>query len=449
MLDTSQAVHQTILWPIVAGLLVVLANAFFVTVEFAVVTVRRAQLQRLEEEGNAGARLVLRLLRDPDWAIAASQVGITSTSILLGIVAEEPLQELLSPILDRTVAHIPVLAGFSAVIGALVSLLLLSFVHMVLGEQTPKTIALRFPLQCALFVARPMSVFARLATPLIWLVDKSTSLVLRLLGIGGQTGGHGIHTVEELKEVVRDAARQEGGVIPYGDEKMLFRAMEFGGRYVREAMIPRTEMVAVESTATLGELLRTFKDLRHSRFPVYEDDLDHICGVVTMKEVLSLLVDDPTAVDRPLADLGVIHPALGVPESRRIGDLFNQMRRSRTHMAIVIDEFGGTAGMVTSEELAEEVVGRLTDEWVTERPPVSPVDGGAFEIDAQSRVDEVNDALKLNLPTSSDYETVAGFLLYLIQRIPRAGEVIPYENLRFTILRMIGRKIERVRVERL
>ena len=443
---SGQVVNQPILWPILAGLLVVLANAFFVTVEFAVVTVRRSQLGRLEEEGNANAKLVLRLLRDPDWAIAASQVGITSTSILLGIVAEEPLQELLAPLLERTMARAPVLAGISGIVGTLLVLLLLSFVHMVLGEQTPKTIALRFPVQSALFVARPMSVFARLATPLVWLVDQSTSLVLRLLGIGGQTGGHGIHTVEELKDVVRES--QQGGVIPYGDEKMLFRAMEFGGRFVREAMIPRTEMVAAENTATLGELLHIFKTFRHARFPVYEEDLDHICGVVSMKEVLSLLVDDPAAVDRPLAELGVIHPALGVPESQRIGDLFNQMRRSRTHIAIVIDEFGGTAGMVTSEELAEEVVGRLTDEWVTEPPQVSRLDSGAFEIDAQTRVDEVNDALKLNLPTSPDYETVAGFLLYLIQRIPRAGEVIPYENLRFTITTMSGRKIERVRVER-
>jgi len=444
----SQVAQQTILWPILAGLLVILANAFFVTVEFAVVTVRRTQLGRLEEEGNASARLVLRLLRDPDWAIAASQVGITSASILLGIVAEAPLHALLAPALDRIVARIPALAGLSAILGTLLVLLLLSFVHMVLGEQTPKTIALRFPLQSALFVARPMSLFVRLARPLIWLVDQSTSLVLRLLGIGGETGGHGIRTVEELKDVVRDAARKEGGVIPYGDEKMLFRAMEFGARFVREAMIPRTDIVAVENTATLGELLHTFKAFQHSRFPVYEEDLDHICGVVTMKEVIPLLVDDPAVVDRPLTELGVIRPALGVPESRRIGDLFNQMRRSRTHMAIVIDEFGGTAGMVTSEELAEEVVGRLTDEWVTEQPQVSRVDGGAFEIDAQGRVDEVNDALKLNLPTSPDYETVAGFLLYLIQRIPRAGEVIPYENLRFTILQMTGRKIERVRVER-
>jgi CBS domain containing-hemolysin-like protein len=146
--------------------------------------------------------------------------------------------------------------------------------------------------------------------------------------------------------------------------------------------------------------------------------------------------------------MGVIQPALVVPESRRIGDLFNQMRRERRHMAVVIDEYGGTAGLVTTEELAEEVVGRLTDEWVSEPPPVSSLAGGAYEIDAQTRVDEVNEALKLDLPASPDYETLAGFLLFQLRRIPKQGEVIAYGDLRFAVVKMVGRKIERVRVER-
>jgi CBS domain containing-hemolysin-like protein len=318
---------------------------------------------------------------------------------------------------------------------------------MVLGEQTPKTIALRYPLRSALVVGRPMTIFAQVARPLIWIVDQSTALVLKALRVGGQTGGHGIHTAEELKDVVRES--QQEGVIPYGDQRMLLRAMEFGGRFVREAMIPRTDIVAIEKTATLGELLNTFKTYRHSRFPVYEEDLDHICGIVTMKDVLPLLADDPGAVDRLLSELGVIKPALVAPDSRHIGDLFSEMRRDRNHLAIVLDEFGGTAGMVTAEKLAQEVVGRLTDEWVTEQPAVHPIGSGAFEIDAQGRVDEVNEALGLDLPTSPDYETVAGFLLFLIRRIPRQGEQINYRDLRFTVLRMVGPKIDRLRVEKL
>jgi CBS domain containing-hemolysin-like protein len=441
-----------LLWPILGGVLIILTNAFFVTVEFAIVTVRRGQIERLAEEGNTAARQVSGLLRDTDWAIAGSQLGITVASILLGVVAEEPLNELLAPVLGRAfaAAHIP--AGVAGGLATVLVLLLLSFLHMVIGEQTPKTIALRYPRQAALFIAGPMSIFARLATPLVWLVDKSTAAVLKLLGIGGETGGHGVHNVEELKDVVIES-RQEGVIEP-GEQQMLVRALEFSGRFVREAMIPRTDMVALEKDSTLGQLLLTFRDSRHSRFPVYDDDLDHIVGVLTMKDVLPVLLDDPAAVQRTLADLGVIRPALVVPESRRIGDLFTEMRRTSQHMAIVIDEYGGTAGLVTTEELAEEVVGRVTDEWVTEQPTVQTVREDLYEIDAQTRVDELNEALNVELPTSPDYETVAGFLLFQWRHIPRPGESLTYETsgphatLKFTVTKMNGPKIERVRVEK-
>lgn len=441
-----ETASSTILWPILAGLLIILANAFFVTVEFAIVTVRRGQVERLADEGDADARRVARLLQDPDWAIAGSQLGITVASILLGIVAEEPLKHLLEPGLIRAFARVPWLGGLATGLATVIVLLLLSFFHMVLGEQTPKTIALRYPTRAALIIARPMLFFARLAAPLVWLVDHSTALVLKLLGVGGQTGGHGVYTVEELKEVVRES--QAEGMISGGDEKMVLRAMDFSSRFVRETMIPRPDIVALEKDAPLAELLQTFKTSRHSRFPVYDDDLDNIVGTVTMKEVVARLVDDPSAAQRSLAELGVIRPALVVPESRRIGDLFNEMRRTRQHMAVVIDEFGGTAGLVTTEELAEEVVGRLTDEWVTEEPAVAPLASGAYEIDAQTQINEVNEALGLDLPTSPDYETLAGFLLFQIRRIPKTGETFTCEGLRFTVTQMQGPKIERVRVER-
>ena len=436
----------SLLWPIVAGVIIILVNAFFVLFEFAIVTVRRGQIERLASTGNGRAKLVATMLRDPDWAIAGSQVGITMASVLLGVVAEEPLRHVLTPFLMPVFDAIPFLRPLASVLATTLVFILLSFILMVIGEQTPKTIALRYPVNSALAVAGPMTIFGKIARPLVWLVDQSTGLVLRLLGVGGQTSSHGIHTREELKDVVRES--EDVGVISSGDEKLVLRAMEFGGRFVREAMIPRPDIVALEKDAPLSELLHIFKTSRHSRFPVYDDHLDNIVGTVTMKEVLARLVDDPTVAERSLADLGVIRPALVVPESRRIGDLFNQMRRSRQHMAIVLDEFGGTAGLVTSEELAEEVVGRLTDEWVTEPPSVSKLDGGAYEIDAQTQVSEVNEALGLALPTSPDYETLAGFLLFQIRRIPKAGETLTHDDLRITITQMAGPKIERVRVER-
>jgi CBS domain containing-hemolysin-like protein len=442
----SEAQPTSVSWPIVAGFVIVLVNAFFVVFEFALVTVRRGQIERMADEGNGRARVVARMLQDPDLAIAGSQVGITMASILLGVVAEEPLRNLLAPVLAKALGAVPLLSPLASVVATIMVFVLLSFVLMVIGEQVPKTVALRYPAQAILTVAGVMAVFSRIAKPLVWLVDQSTSVILRVLGVGGQTGGHGIHNVEELKEIVRES--EDEGVISAGDEKLVLRAMEFGSRFVREAMIPRTDIVAIERRATLRELLQLFTTSRHSRFPVYEDSLDHICGVVSMKEALARAVEDPSLLERPLVDADLIQPAFVVPESRRIGPLFNEMRRDRVHMAIVLDEFGGTAGLVTAEELAEEVVGRLTDEWVDEPPAVNAVSGGAFEIDAQSRVDEVNEALRLALPTSADYETVAGFLLFLIRRIPRQGDQIAYEDLRFTVTQMTGRKIARVKVER-
>jgi CBS domain containing-hemolysin-like protein len=444
--------QANLLWPILGGVLIILTNAFFVTVEFAIVTVRRGQMERMAEAGNGAARQVTRLLADTDWAIAGSQLGITVASILLGVVAEEPLNALLSPVLTRIFATVNIPPGVSAGLATVLVLLLLSFFHMVIGEQTPKTIALRYPTRAALFIAAPMSIFARLATPLVWLVDRSTAGVLRLLGIRGETGGHGIHNVQELKDVVNES--RQGGVIEKGEQQMLVRALEFSDRFVREAMIPRTDMVAVEKESTLGDLLRVFSHERHSRFPVYDGDLDHIVGILTMKEVLPAVIEDPTAVGRTLAELDVIRLALVVPESRRIGTLFSQMRRDRQHMAIVIDEYGGTAGLVTSEELAEEVVGRLTDEWVDEQPLVETLREDVYEIDAQTRVDEVNELLAVDLPTSPEYETIAGFLLFQWRQIPKVGDSLLYEMhgpeqaFRFTVTRMVGPKIERVRVER-
>ena len=193
----------SMLWPLIAGAVIILTNAFFVLFEFAIVTVRRGQIERLAEAGNRNAGLVSHMLHDPDLAIAGSQVGITMASVLLGVVAEEPLRLLLSPLLARLFGQVPFLAPLSTVLATMLVFLLLSLILMVIGEQTPKTIALRYPVRSLLTVARPMTIFARIAKPLVWLVDQSTALVLKLLGVGGQTGGHGIHSLEELKQVVR------------------------------------------------------------------------------------------------------------------------------------------------------------------------------------------------------------------------------------------------------
>jgi CBS domain containing-hemolysin-like protein len=238
-------------------------------------------------------------------------------------------------------------------------------------------------------------------------------------------------------------------VLEKEEMEMLVGVFEFGERYVREVMIPRTEIVALARTATLQEFLTTFARSQHSRFPIYEEDPDHIIGMVAIKDVLTLLSDQEVDRSQPLAEMSLIRPVLLVPESRQVDELFQEMRQARTQMAIVIDEYGGTAGLVTLEELAEEIIGRMSDEWVEEGTEVKTIGEDTFDVDAMLHIDEINAELELELPESPDYETLAGFLLHLLRRIPKVGDEARWRDLRFTIREMKGPKIEQVRITRM
>jgi len=422
----------------------VLTNGFFVSVEFALVAARRPRLERLAREGNSVARLVLQMMDQVDLYIAASQLGITIASLALGWVGDITIAALIEPTLQTLVG--PLMGTVAAhVMGTAISFSFITFLHIVLGEQVPKVFTIRNPENVALLTARPMRVFTILFHPFIWVLDRSTAGVLRLLGVQDMPGHRHAYSLEELKLLVQQSEAE--GLIPERDKEVLSRALEFGQRLVREVMIPRTEIVGIEENATVQDLLEIFKEHRHARFPVYAGDLDHIVGIVAIKDILALLADNPDIrkkTMRELRDLGVIKPVFAVPETRRLGDLFQEMRDKHIQMAVVIDEYGGTAGLVTLEELSEEILGRVTDEWVREEPDIQPVTSDTFEVNAQLRVDEVNEELGISIPEDDLYETVAGFILYLLGRIPKEGEEIPWDGLKFRIKKMKGPKIERV-----
>ncbi|MFZ2517367.1 MAG: hemolysin family protein, partial [Anaerolineae bacterium] len=423
----------------------VAANGFFVAVEFALVTARRGRLEAQAGANNEAVRTVLKMQNDTDLYIAAAQLGITIASLALGWIGDVTIAQMVEPGISRLVGA-RWGEGVAIGIGTVVSFSLVTFIHIVLGEQAPKTFAIRNPERAALMSARIMDAFTRIFRPVIWLLDGATTLVLRLFGVAGASGHHSVYSADELKMLVRES--QAEGVLEQTQEEMLVRVFEFGERDVSEAMIQRTDIVGIERAATLDDLLHVFSVARHSRFPVYGGDLDNIVGVVAMKDVLMALAAGPQARTRTLAELGIIHPAHFVPDSRKVGDLFNEMRKQKIGMAIVIDEYGGTAGIVTVEELVEEVVGRVTDEWVTDESTVVTVAAGVFEVSAQARVDDINAQLGLDLPELDDYETLAGFILYQLHHIPHAGEEISYDNVHFTVLQMRGPKIEKVRVAR-
>ncbi len=428
---------------LLAVALLVATNGFFVSLEFALVASRRTRLEPLAQRGNRIARLVLHMMARTDLYIAAAQLGNTLVSLALGWVGEATVAAVVYPLLDGVLSP---WAGrvASHAIGTVVSFSMLTFTHVVLGEQVPKIIAIRNPERVALVTAQPMAVFARIFRPFIWLLDRATALALAVLRVK-EVPEHGrAYSLEELKLLVEQS--EQHGLIADPESEILSRVFEFGQRQVHEAMIPRPQIVGIPEDATVEELLQVFKEHRHARFPVYEDDLDHIVGIVSIKDVLALLAEDPSVRDKPLKALNIIQPAFAVPETLPIGDLFQEMRNRHIQMAIVIDEYGGTAGLVTLEELAEEILGRVTDEWVREEPDIRRISPAVYEVNAQLRVDEVNEELGLNLPENDLYETVAGFLLYEMGRVPQEGEEYEWNGLRFHIVSMKGPKIERVRI---
>lgn len=442
-MSETESLSSPLVWPLVAGVIIVLANGFFVAVEFALVASRRAQLEEAAATGSRAAAIVLRLLQDPDRAIAAVQVGITASSLLLGIVAEEPLSRILAPRLTPVLGKL-VGEQTAFLVSAFLVLVLLSFILMVLGEQTPKLVALRFPERTAQWLALPMQIFARITMPFVWLVDGATSLVLRLLGIKGTIPVHGtVASLEELKALVRQSGRQ--GLLEAETQAILARVFELGETVVREIMQPRTHIIGIERGETVEALLSLFREHRHSRFPVYDDDLDHIIGVVVMKDVLALLIDRADVrtwrVDTP----DLLQPALIVPESLTVSDLLEQMRSRHTPLAIVIDEFGGTAGLITMDEVVEAIIGRMRAEW-GEGPQARAVAEHVFEVDGQMRLDELNEKLGLHLPEADDYETIAGLILYRLRRIPAVGEEVLLPDYRVRVLEMDGPRISKVQI---
>ena len=430
--------------PLFLGILIIAANGFFVAVEYALLASNRLRLQQAAANGSHSARRVLAMLEDPDKAIAAVQLGITVAGILLGVVAEEPLLNLLEPFFE------PILGAFfapvvAAAFAGLLALLLLSYFLMVFGELTPKMLVLRAPERTARLFVYPMWLFSRVTAPFVWVVDASTGLVLRLLGVKDARIDHGVAgSVDELKLMLEESSK---GVIEDDAREMLGRVFDFGERVVREVMTPRTRIIAVERNQSVEELMRLFQQRQHSRFPVYENDLDHIVGVVIIKKVMALLMNDPSLTSRRIADLPVVHAPLMTPESRHIDDLFREMREEGIGMAIVLDEYGGTAGLVTRGDLVEEIMGVMFDEW-ERHPQIRRVGPGAVEADAMLRVDEVNELLDIDLPEDDAYDTLAGLILYRLHRIPEPGESVTVGAYQLQVVRVDGPRITRVRIIR-
>ncbi len=423
----------------------ILANAFFVAAEFALVSVRRTRVEELIAKGNLAARTVKRVIHDPDRFIAATQLGITIASLGLGWIGEPAFAHLIEPLFGF-LPNAWVAPAAHAVTASAIAFTLITFLHVVVGELAPKSVALAYPEQTALLVAQPTMVFENIFRPVIWALNGTGNGLLKLIGLQRPIGHQLVHSIEELKMLV--SASTASGELEPREKEMLHNVFEFADRQAREVMTPRPDIVAVSEHTTIAEFLQMFCASSHTRFPIYAGTIDNITGFLAIKDVLAAIAEEgAAALDRPVHARA--RQAIFVPESKHVGALFAEMQAQKTHLAIVIDEFGGTAGIITLEDLIEEIVGRFGDELAPAPPPIQTVDERTTRVDAQLRVEEVNGQLGIRLPESADYETLAGLILSVLRHIPKEGESVQVNKVKLAVTRMAGPKIEEVLITRL
>jgi putative hemolysin len=413
---------------VVVVLVLILGNAVFVLAEYALVASRRTRLTRPAEAGNRRARLALRLMDQPVRFISTTQLGITIFSILLGAVAEPFVASLFHPPLAR---------GLSFVF----ALVIVTFLTVVLSELVPKAVALQKAESSALLVAGPLDGLAKLASPIIWLLDVSARGVLRLFGLKPVPAGAAGHTEEEIRQIV--AYAEDTGVIEQAEEEMLYKVFDFAEKEAHEVMVPRPEVTALSIDLPIEECLEAVIDSPFTRYPVYKGSLDEIIGILHVRDLFSAMYEDGSAnvvLDR------LVRPAHVVPETKDLGALLGEFRRTNQHMAIVLDEYGSFEGIVTLEDLLEEIVGEIEDEYDLPDESVERVDETTIRIGGTFPIDDFNEQFGQQLP-QEDYHTVAGFVFGALGRVAQRGDEVLSNGLRFEVVDVDGPRIERLQIE--
>lgn len=405
---------SSILLKFLAVLVLVGINAYFVAAEFAFVAVRRARIDQRARGGDRRARYVADALERPDDFISAAQLGITIASISIGYVAEDTIHAALLPYLQNI--DYPVFTVH--IIATIITLFLLTLLHVILGEQVPKMIAIQRAEKIALMTTRPTMIFAKIFGPLIRVISKVSNGLIRLFGME-PTGVHGLtHSPEEIRTMVEQSGQE--GEIEADQEQMIHGVFEFPEILAREVMTPRPDIVALDVNATLEQVVQLMIDEGHSRIPVYEDDLDNVAGILLVKDLLPYLVG---TAGEAFVLRDVLREAYFVPDTKRISELLAELRTRNVHLAIILDEFGGTEGLVTLEDLLEQIVGDIYDEYDKPEPDFTVTPEGDVIIDGGASIDEVNERFGMDL-SSENFDTIGGFIFGELGRVPQPGDAI-------------------------
>jgi CBS domain containing-hemolysin-like protein len=401
----------------------------------------------MAEDGVAGANAALSLLSNPERLLSVVQVGVTLASLGLGWAGEETVHGMLIHVFHP--AMTPATEKLWHGVSFAVSFLLISYFHVVVGEVVPKNLAIAKADRLAILVAPALLVFYRLSLPFVVTIERSSALVTRLLGL--KLGAHGGgHSAEELKLIV--SSSRGYGYLPEAQEDMIHRVLDLGSILVREIMVPRRDIVSVPSNATLDQVLRSMIDSQHSRIPVYDGATERVIGFVHYKDLLPLWEERRRSIQagRPARSFQLsrlLRRHLVVPETKHVSQMMEEFRRGHSHLAMVVDEYGTIIGMLTVEDVLEQIVGRIEDEHDEKSTPRSETD--EIELDGATRLRDLEGEFGIELPTDGSFETLAGFLLFRLGEIPRTGRSLDYEGRRFTVLEMDRNRVAKVRIEKL
>jgi CBS domain containing-hemolysin-like protein len=420
---------------LIGVVVLVLANGFFVAAEFALVSIRRTRVEELIQQRRAGALAVKKALGNPDRFIAATQLGITLASLGLGWLGEPAVAHFIEPVL----ALVPKawVGTVSQSVSAVLAFALITFLHVVVGELAPKSIALQKTEATALFVVGPTLLAEALFKPAIWVLNGTGNALLRLIGMRAASGHELDHSVEELKLLV--AASEAQGVIEDSEREMLHAVFDFGEVTAHEVMIPRTEMIAIEAEAPVEALMQLATQHWLSQFPVYEGDLDHIIGLAHVKD----LVRAQRSPRRVASVRGLMREALFVPATIRLDALLQEFRAKRQHFAIALDEYGGTAGLVTLADVAAQIVGDVRDPFDKSAPEIQRLPDGSALVDGLMQIEEINEHFDLHLH-DDHYDTIAGFVLGRLGRMAQVGDTVEAEGVRLRVEALDGKRIARL-----
>lgn len=424
-----------------AVFLLVLANGFFVGSEFALVSVRRPKIEARAATGSRGAQAALRLLNEPTIFISATQLGITLASLALGWIGEPTVAALLLPVAARIAS-----AGWAGYIahGLAIGIAFgtITYLHIVIGELMPKMIALEKAEKLAVIAARPLELFARIFRAPIWIFNKTGTTLSGLIGLKSTLEHAAVYTETELRQLV-DVA-QKSGHVRKSEQRLIHRVFEFTDTLVREAMVPRTEMAAISGDCSLEQIAKAFRQHGYSRLPVYRESLDDVVGFIHSKDVMPyLLRPDTFRLER------VLQSPLYVVDTARLADVLKQMQKAKVHFGFVVDEHGGVEGIITLEDLLEEIVGDISDEHDDEvNEQIREEHDGTYMLDGGLAVRDLNRRLKLSVPESEAYTTIAGFLMATAGHVLEPGEIVQYDGLNFRVEQVKRRRVVSVRMEK-